>query len=69
MAKHLGRNPFDKKGFGAVSQVKKNSGQKETDSDEKLSKLTEWALIQVPARSMFFALNTVLRLKNLLERE
>ena len=83
MPKHLGRNPFDKRRLKAqecrdgeksrhdsarVDQRKPPvRGVKSTET-QGLSRIADWALIQVPARSALFALRAALRVKDLLEK-
>jgi hypothetical protein len=69
MSKHLGRNPFEKRKKTPEAKTARPSVTAHRGTDEKWSKLSEWALIQIPAQSMLFALKAVLRVKGLFERE
>ncbi len=76
MPKHLGRNPFDKKKSKpqAGSRTHRSGDAIEKVPHEKApqkgwSKFSDWAMIQVPAQSVVFALKAALRLKDLIERD
>ncbi len=70
MSKHLGRNPFEKrKPKVQAKRVKTTRPAEEPQSRKSWSGFSDWALVQLPAQSVVFALKTVLRVKSLIERE
>ncbi len=67
MAKHLGRNPFEKKKESGSQRIQPKASAPEEQS--QFPKVAEWALIQLPAQSALFAIKTALRIKDFLDRK
>jgi hypothetical protein len=68
MAKHLGRNPFEKRTFTSARTADASKSRAKPQEKRTISPFSEWALIQIPAQSIWFVLRAVLRFKSLFER-
>ena len=55
--KHLGRNPFHKK-----------TPKEEESTSSTLSQSAQWLFVDLPSESLLFAIRTILKIKQALDR-